>query len=86
METTPDSQAVRVQGEVIILHCWACGTGHYVTLELCVPRDLLNMVCSNGNCRMSLFLLNELIVDDKTRNQMLKSERNGRSAYSRFWK
>jgi hypothetical protein len=86
METTPDSQVLRVQGEVIVLHCWACGTAHCLNLELCVPGELCHMVCSNSNCRMSMFLVNELIVDDKARYRMSESERNARPAYSRFWK
>ena len=86
METTPDSQVLRVQGEVIVLHCWACGTAHCLNLDLCAPGELPHMVCSNTNCRMSMFLVNELAVDDKTRNQMSKGERNARPAHSRFWK
>jgi len=86
METTPDSQVLRVQGEVIVLHCWACGTAHCLNLDLCAPGELCQMVCSNSNCRMSMFLVNELIVDDKAKDRMSESERNARSAYSRFWK
>ena len=44
------------------------------------------MVCSNSNCGMSMFLVNELVVDDKSRQQMTKNELNGHVAYSRFWK
>jgi hypothetical protein len=86
METESYSRAVRVEGEVIVLHCWACGTAHCVNLERCVPGDLSNMVCSNSNCRMSMFLVNELVVDDKTSKQMTKMELNARATYSRFWK
>jgi len=86
METTPDSQVLRVQGEVIVLHCWACGTAHCLNLDLCAPGELCQMVCSNSNCRMSMFLVNELIVDDKAKDRMSESERNARSAHSRFWK
>jgi len=42
------------------------------------------MVCSNSNCRMSMFLVNELIVDDKSRQQLAKGELN--ASHSRFWK
>jgi hypothetical protein len=85
METESDSRAVRVNGEVIVLHCWACGTAHCVNLELCLPGELAHMVCSNSNCRMSMFLMNELVVDDKTSRQMTR-ELNARATYSRFWK
>jgi len=44
------------------------------------------MVCSNGSCGMSMFLVNELGVDGKTRKHMTKSEINARIEYSRFWK
>ena len=54
--------------------------------ELCVPEELAHMVCSNSNCRMSMFLLNELVADDRTSKQMTKSELNERITYSRFWK
>lgn len=81
-----NSRAVRVGGEVIVLHCWACGTAHCVNLELSVLGELAHMVCSNSNCRMSMFLVNELVLDDKTRKQLTKSELNARVAYSRFWK
>ena len=86
MDSNPNSEAVRVHGEVIVLHCWACGTAHWVNLELCVPGELSLMVCSNSTCGMSMFLVNELVVDDMTRKQMTKSEPNPRATYSRFWK
>ena len=86
MDSKPISRAVRVNGEVIVLHCWACGTAHCVNLELCVPGELTHMVCSNSNCRMSMFLVNELVVDDKASKQMTNSELNARATYSRFWK
>jgi hypothetical protein len=78
------SRPVRVGGEVIVLHCWACGTAHCVNHESCVPGELSHMVCSNGNCRMSMFLVNELVLDDKARKQMTRSEVNARVSYSRF--
>jgi hypothetical protein len=86
MDSNANSKAVRVHGEVIVLHCWACGTAHCVKLELCVPGELTRMVCSNSNCGMSMFLVNELVVDDRSRKQMTKSELNTRITYSRFWK
>ena len=85
MENKPNSKAVRVNGEIIVLHCWACGTAHCVNPELCVPEELTHMVCSNRNCRMSMFLVNEL-VDENISQQMTKSELNPRAAHSRFWK
>jgi hypothetical protein len=86
MDSNANSRAVRVHGEVIVLHCWACGTAHCVKLELCAPEELTHMVCSNSNCRMSMFLVNELALDDKTRKQLTKGKLNARVAYSRFWK
>ena len=86
MDSKPNSRAVRVHGEVIVLHCWAYGTAHCVNQELCVPGELSHMVCSNSNCGMSMFLVNELVGDDKTRTQMTKSGLNARVTYSRFWK
>ena len=86
MDSKPNSRAVRVGGEVIVLHCWACGTAHCVNQESCVLGELFHMVCSNSNCRMSMFLVNELVLDDKARKQMRKSELNARVSYSRFWK
>ena len=85
MEAKPNATAVRVEGEVIVLHCWACGTAHCVNEELCVPGELTHMVCSNSNCRMSMFLVNELVVNDKTAKQIAKRELNARAADSR-WK
>ena len=87
MDSKPHSRAVRVDGEVIVLHCWACATAHCVSPELCVPGELPYMVCSNSNCRMSMFLLNELALDEKTRRQMTKSDLGAHFAgLSRFWK
>ena len=86
MDSNANSRAVRVHGEVIVLHCWACGTAHCVNLELCGAGELAHMVCSNSHCRMSMFLVNELVLDDKTRNQVTKSELHARVIYSKFWK
>ncbi len=33
-----------------------------------------------------MFLVNELVLDDKARRQMTKSELNASVTYSRFWK
>jgi len=87
METESNSRAVRINGEILVLHCWACGTAHCVNLELCVSGELTHMVCSNSNCRMSMFLVNEVIVDNESLGPVSKGELNPRSAaYSRFWK
>lgn len=86
MDSNANSRAVRVQGEVIVLHCWACGTARCVNLELCRSEELAHMVCSNSNCGMSMFLVNELVFDDRTRKQITRSELNAHVAYSRFWK
>ena len=85
MDAKPNATAVRVEGEVIVLHCWACGTAHCVNLERSVPGELTHMVCSNSSCRMSMFLVNELVLDDKTAQQMAKRELNVRATDSR-WK
>jgi hypothetical protein len=63
MKNEADARAVRVDGEVIVLHCWACGQAHYVNIEHCDREELPHMVCSESNCRMSFLLLNELIFD-----------------------
>lgn len=87
MKTESYSRAVRVQGEVVVLHCWACGTAHCVNLELCVPEQLAHMVCSNDRCKMSMFLVNELEGENDTLKQRTKTELSTRLAvYSRFWK
>ena len=44
------------------------------------------MVCSNSNCRMSMFLVNELVLDDKARQKLTKNDLNAVTTYSRFWK
>jgi hypothetical protein len=86
MDSEQKSKVVRVGGEILVLHCWACGTAHSVNQESCVPGELSRMVCSNSQCRMSMFLVNELVVDDKTRKQMTKSELSATIIHSRFWK
>ena len=87
MDSEPNSRAVRVGGEVIVLHCWACGTAHCVNLELCAPGELSNMVCSDSHCAMSMFLVSELDLGDEIRKQMTKSETVAHFAVlSRFWR
>jgi hypothetical protein len=85
MENNPNPRAIRVNGEVIVLHCWACGTAHCVNLDLCSAEELTHMVCSNSNCRMSMFLVNELVEND-TNQQSTKIELNSRATHLRFWK
>jgi len=85
MDSKPNSRAVRAGGEVIVLHCWACGTAHCVNLELCVPDELSHMVCSDSNCAMSMFLVNELDPGDETRKRTTKGEMGAHFAgLSRF--
>ncbi len=86
MDSEPNSRAVRVEGEIIVLHCWACGTAHCVNHESCNAGELSHIVCSNSNCRMSMFLVNELVLDEKAKQQMTKTELNARVTSSRFWK
>jgi hypothetical protein len=35
---------------------------------------------------MSMFLVNELVLDDKARQQLKKNDLNAVATYSRFWK
>ena len=87
METESYSRAVRVDGELILLHCWACGTAHCVNLELCAPEQLPYMVCSSDRCKMSMFLINELEIENDTLKQRTKAEISTLlGSYSRFWK
>jgi len=67
MKTERSPKAVRVEGEIVVLHCWACGTAHCVNPDLCDREGLAHMVCSNSNCKMSMFLVNELILENETR-------------------
>jgi uncharacterized Zn finger protein len=69
MDTESYSRAVRVEGEVVVLRCWACGTAHCVDLELCAPEQLPHVVCSSARCKTSLFLVNELEVENDTLKQ-----------------
>jgi hypothetical protein len=87
METESYPRAVRVEGEVVVLHCWACGTAHCVNFELCAPERLPYMACSNDRCKMSMFLINELEIHNDTLKEKTKSELGALlGAYSRFWK
>jgi hypothetical protein len=67
MENDGYSKAVRVGGEVLVLHCWVCGTANSVNLELCGPDKLAHMICGNSKCKASMFLVNELTVDHEIR-------------------
>jgi len=49
MDNEADSRAVRVHGEVMVLHCWACGTAHSVNPELCRPHELARLICSDSS-------------------------------------
>jgi hypothetical protein len=87
MNTEGYLKAARVDGEVLVLRCWACGTEHCVKVEQCTAEELALMVCSKSNCRMSLFLVNELAVDEPAAAQMWASERSAIfAALSRLWK
>jgi len=87
METDLQSRAVRVDGEILVLRCWACGTQHYIRLEQCTPRRLAFMVCSKSGCSTSLFLVNELAVDEQSAGLGHANERKSPfAALSRLWK
>ncbi len=87
MQTESCSKAVRVEGEAIVLHCWACGTAHCMNLELCAPEELIYAVCSNTSCRMSMFLVNELTADNAMNKPTMKSALGAPfAALSRFWR
>ena len=80
-------KAVRVHGEVLVLRCWACGTEHCLNVEQCNPEELALMVCSKSNCRMSLFLVNELAPDEHIPGPTGGSERSSLlAALLRLWK
>jgi hypothetical protein len=79
--------AVRVDGEVLVLRCWVCGTAHYVNAEQCTPEELPLMICSKSHCMMSLFLVNELAVDEQATGQTDATEPSELiAAFSRLWK
>ncbi len=80
-------KAVRVDGEVLVLRCWACGTEHCVKVEQCAPEELPLMICSKSYCRMSLFLVNELAIEEPMAEQSGATERSGLfAALWRLWK
>src|SRR5579884_4448897 len=83
----PSVKAVRVEGEVLSLRCWACGTEHCVNVGQCTPEELGLIICSKSNCRMSLFLVNELAIDEQVAQQRGATERSLLfAALSRLWK
>lgn len=87
METESYSRVVRVAGEVLVLHCWACGTAHCVDLEIFAPDTLAHMVCSNSTCKMSMFLVNELTVDNETKKTTTKNALGAPfAALARLWR
>jgi hypothetical protein len=87
MKAQPYVKAVHVDGEALTLRCWACGTEHTVNVEQCAPEELALMICSKNNCRMSLFLMNELAVEEQTAGRMEGRERSTLfAALSRLWK
>jgi len=87
METRPHAKAVRAGGEIIVLHCWACGTAHCVNLELCNPEELEHMVCSNSGCKMSMFLVSELLADREKKPKIAASEVSAYFAVlSKLWR
>jgi hypothetical protein len=70
-----------------VLRCCACGTEHCVNVERCAPQELAYMIRSQRDCRMSLFLVNELAVDELAERPMCVTERSGLFAsFSRLWK
>ena len=42
------------------------------------------MVCSNSRCKMSMFLVNELVIDDESSKQITRRQLNTRT-YPKFW-
>jgi hypothetical protein len=81
------SKAVKVDGEVLKLRCWACGTEHCVDVEQCAPEELALIICSKNDCRMSLFLINELAVDEQAIGRIGRRERSTLfAALWRLWK
>jgi hypothetical protein len=85
MENNPESRAARVEGEVIVLHCWACGMPHYVNVELFDHERLPNLVCGERSCGKSLFLLDELVFESKVQAWARGIERSTvLGAFSKF--
>jgi hypothetical protein len=86
MKAEPRVKAVQVDGEVLALRCWACGTEHSVNVDQCTPEELAYMVCSQRNCGMSLFLVNELALDEQAESSTWPTEHNGLfAAIARLW-
>jgi len=85
MEHESYLKAARVEGEVILLHCWACGTAHYMNLELCAPEQLPHLICGNDHCKMSLFMVSEIESENDAPKHWTTSELITRlAAYSRL--
>jgi hypothetical protein len=57
--------AVRVDGEVLLLHCWACGTEHCMNVEQCTSEELHHLICSK--CGTGMFLVDELTEKDQSK-------------------
>lgn len=74
METDTYLNAVRVNGEFLVLCCWACGTEHCMNVEQCTPEELPHLICSNSKCGTSMFLVNELTADDQRKRQKWTDE------------
>lgn len=72
METDTELNAVRVNGEVLVLCCWVCGTEHCMKLEQCTPEELAHLICSE--CGTSMFLVNELTGHDQSKRHKSKEE------------
>ena len=87
MATEGSSKAVQVDGEVLLIHCWACGAAHWVNVKLLNSEELGHMVCGESNCGMSMFLVNELTVDDLAVRRARANDKSAVSAaFSRLWK
>jgi len=87
MKTEPHVKAVRVDGEVLTLRCWACGTEHCVNVEQCAPEELALLICSKSDCKMSLFLMNELADNEQTAGRRVWRQRSTLfAALLRLWK
>ena len=79
-------KAVGVDGEVLVLRCWGCGTEHCVNVEQCTPEELALVSCSKNNCRMSLVLVNGLALDEQAQRPRCVTERKVKpqqAAYAR---
>ena len=81
METDGYSRAIRANGEMLLLHCWTCGTAHYVETDLFSREGLPTLICSNKDCRMSMLLVNELVLDGEIQEHI-----TALNARARLWK